>query len=55
MPFPTNNMQATSIGWYGKFQPRHVGVNARVGYVVDGQNAGQSTSYTVGLLYLFRL
>jgi hypothetical protein len=55
MPFPTNNMQATSVGWYGKFQPRHVGVNARVGYVVDGQNAGQSTSYTVGLLYLFRL
>jgi hypothetical protein len=55
MPFPTNNMQATSVGWYGKFQPRNIGVNARVGYVVDGQNVGQSTSYTVGLLYLFRL
>ncbi|MCK8490687.1 MULTISPECIES: hypothetical protein [Spirosoma] len=51
MPFPTNNMQATSVGWYGKFQPRNVGVNARVGYVVDGLNVGQSTSYTVGLLY----
>jgi hypothetical protein len=55
MPFPTNNMQATSVGWYGKFQPRHIGVNARVGHVVAGQNVGQSTSYTVGLLYLFRL
>ena len=51
MPFPTNNMQATTVGWYGKFQPHHVGVNARVGYVVDGVNVGQSTSYTVGVLY----
>ncbi|WP_080058609.1 hypothetical protein [Spirosoma aerolatum] len=51
MPFPTNNMQATSIGWYGKVQPRNIGVNARVGYIVDGMNVGQSTSYMVGLLY----
>jgi len=51
MPFPTNNMQATSVGWYGKVQPRHIGVNARIGYVVDGRNVGQSTSYMLGLLY----
>ncbi|GAB4028351.1 hypothetical protein GCM10028809_15950 [Spirosoma gilvum] len=51
MPFPTNNMQATTVGWYGKVQPRNIGVNARVGYVVDGMNVGQSTSYMVGLLY----
>lgn len=51
MPFPTNNMQSTLVGWYGKFQPKHIGVNARVGYVVDGVNVGQSTSYTVGVLY----
>ncbi|GAB3986246.1 hypothetical protein GCM10028807_03250 [Spirosoma daeguense] len=51
MPFPTNNMQATSVGWYGKVQPRNIGVNARIGYVVDGLNVGQSTSYMVGLLY----
>ena len=51
MPYLTNNTQATSVGWYGKVQPRNIGVNARVGYVVDGQNVGQSTSYTVGLLY----
>ena len=53
MPFPTNNMQATMVGWYGKFQPKALGVNARVGYVTDGLNAGQSTSYMVGVLYLF--
>jgi hypothetical protein len=40
MPFPTNNMQATMVGWYGKFQPKALGVNARVGYVTDGLNAG---------------
>ncbi|QJD78475.1 transporter [Spirosoma rhododendri] len=53
MPFPTNNMQATVVGWYGKVQPRNIGVNARVGYVVDGLNVGQSTSYSVGFLYQF--
>ncbi|MGV3559076.1 hypothetical protein [Larkinella arboricola] len=55
MPFPTNNMQATTVGWYGKFQPNKLGVNARVGYVTDGRNVGQSTSYSVGVLYLFKL
>ncbi|WP_019990374.1 hypothetical protein [Rudanella lutea] len=51
MPFPTNNMQATTVGWYGKLQPRHIGVNARIGYAVAGRNMGQATSYTLGLLY----
>ena len=51
MPFPTNNMQATVVGWYGKLQPRNLGVNARVGYVTNGLNVGQSTSYSVGVLY----
>lgn len=51
MPFPTNNMQATTVGFYGKFQPKAIGVNARFGQVIDGLNMGQSTSYSVGLLY----
>lgn len=55
MPFPTNNMQATTVGWYGKFQPNKIGVNARVGYVTDGRNVGQSTSYALGVLYQFKL
>lgn len=50
-PFPTNNMQTTSIGWFGKVQPRALGAVARVGYVVDGLNAGQSASYAIGLVY----
>ncbi len=51
MPFPTNNMQATMVGVYGKFQPRHIGVNARISKVTDGLNVGQSNSYSVGILY----
>jgi hypothetical protein len=51
MPFPTNNMRATTVGVYGKYQPRNVGLNARLGYVVEGLNMGQSTSLMLGLLY----
>ncbi|WP_345266413.1 hypothetical protein [Nibrella viscosa] len=51
MPFPTNNMQATSVGWYAKIQPKNIGLNARIGYVTNGLNVGQSTSYMLGLLY----
>lgn len=50
-PFPTNKTQATSVGWFAKVQPRALGAVARVSYVVDGQNVGQSTSYTIGLAY----
>ncbi|AQG80498.1 hypothetical protein [Spirosoma montaniterrae] len=53
MPYPTNNMQATQVGWYGKLQPKNIGVNARVAYVTDGRNVGQSTSFMVGVLYQF--
>ncbi|CCH01700.1 hypothetical protein FAES_3693 [Fibrella aestuarina BUZ 2] len=55
MPFPTNNMQATTVGWYGKYQPHNVGFNARVGYVTNGLNMGQSTAFTLGLLYQINL
>ena len=51
MPFPTNNMRATTVGWYGKYQPRNIGVNARAGYVTNGLNMGQSTSFMLGVLY----
>lgn len=53
MPFPTNNMQATTVGWYGRIQPHQLGLNARLGYVVDGRNVGQSTNFSVGVLYQF--
>ena len=55
MPFMTNDMTMTTVGVYGKFQPKALGVNARVAYVVDGQNVGQSLSLSVGVLYQFKL
>ncbi|WP_375445314.1 hypothetical protein [uncultured Fibrella sp.] len=55
MPFPTNNMQATTVGWYGKYQPHNIGFNARAGYVTNGLNMGQSTSFMLGLLYQINL
>jgi hypothetical protein len=39
---------------YAKFQPKNIGVNARMSHVIDGQNMGQSTAFSVGVLYQFR-
>lgn len=55
MPFPTNNMSGTVAGFYAKYQPRSLGVNARVSQVIDGQNVGQSTTVMVGVLYQVKL
>ncbi|WAC12933.1 hypothetical protein [Dyadobacter pollutisoli] len=54
MPFPTNNMKSTQVGVYAKFQPKHIGVNARFSKVIEGSNVGKSTSYSIGVLYQFR-
>jgi hypothetical protein len=51
MPFPSNNMTATSLGFYGKYQPKNIGFNVRIAHVLDGLNVGQSTSYSIGFLY----
>lgn len=55
MPFLTNDMTMTTVGIYGKYQPKALGVNARVAYVTGGQNVGQSTSISVGVLYQFKI
>ncbi|TLV02350.1 hypothetical protein [Dyadobacter luticola] len=54
MPFPTNNMKSTSLGFYAKFQPKNLGINARAVYVLNGSNVGKSTTYSAGILYQFR-
>jgi hypothetical protein len=51
----TNDMTMTTVGVYGKYQPKHLGVNARLSYVVDGQNVGQSLGLSLGLLYIINL
>jgi hypothetical protein len=54
MPFPTNNMKSTMAGVYAKFQPKNLGFNARASYVIEGTNVGQSTAFSVGILYQFK-
>jgi hypothetical protein len=53
MPFPTNNMRATSVGMYGKYQPNRWGINLRVSRVLAGQNVGTSTQVMLGILFQF--
>jgi hypothetical protein len=53
MPFPTNNMQATTVGAYAKFQPKNWGLNLRASQVVDGLNVGKSLNLSMGVLYQF--
>lgn len=51
MPFPTNNMKSTGVGFYGKFQPKNIGFTVMARRVVAGENMGQATTLSVGFLY----
>ncbi|WP_238808658.1 hypothetical protein [Emticicia aquatica] len=53
MPFPTNNMTATSVGLYAKYQPKNIGFNLRASKVINGLNVGQTVSFSIGILYQF--
>ena len=60
MPQVTNNMAATSIGWFGKYTylTDHAGdfsIMAQVTQVLVGSNVGQTTSFTVGIQHAFQL
>jgi Putative MetA-pathway of phenol degradation len=51
MPFPTNNMRATSIGFYGKYQYKNTGITGQISQVINGLNVGKSLNYSLGLLW----
>lgn len=51
MPFPSNNMQATNVGFYGKYQYKNIGVVATIGQVLNGLNVGQSLLFMGGVTY----
>jgi hypothetical protein len=59
MPFPTNRMQATSIGWFGKYTYKtstgDISTTFQVNRVLNGRNMGQATMFTVGAQYAFQL
>lgn len=53
MPFPSNNMQATNVGFYGKYQYKNIGVVAALSRVLNGLNVGQSQMLMGGITYQF--
>ncbi|MCO5934847.1 hypothetical protein NAF17_04790 [Mucilaginibacter sp. RB4R14] len=56
MPFPSNNMDATSVGAIFKYSFQNVaGLELTGGgsYVVDGRNVGQNKSFFAGVYYVF--
>ena len=53
-PFPTNKMEATVAGWFGKvFVTRQWALHASVSKVLAGRNAGQATTWVAGTTYFF--
>ncbi len=58
MPFVSNRMNFSRVGGWAKLPiPRHEAISIVAGYsyVVNGRNVGQSSTITVGVMYLFRL
>lgn len=59
MPFPTNRMLATNVGWFGKYtyatNTGEISTTAQVSRVLNGRNVGQTTMFTVGVQYAFQL
>jgi hypothetical protein len=60
MPQVTNNMSATSLGWFGKYtyiteKAGEFSVVAEVSKVWVGSNIGQTTSFIFGIQYAFQL
>lgn len=56
MPFPSNRMNATSVGAALKYTlPSHTNLSFLGGasYTIAGRNMGQATSYNVGAFYAF--
>lgn len=58
MPFPSNLMQATRVGFNGVYRPafsEHFSVNIGASYATHGRNVGQSTAFYGGLQYVMNL
>lgn len=55
MPFPSNNMDATSIGINAKYTVpsyKHLEFYGGASYVIDGRNVGQSTTISAAIFYI---
>ena len=57
MPFVSNRMNFSRAGVWAKVPlPRHEDISLVAGYsyVLNGRNVGQSSAFTIGVMYLFR-
>ncbi|MBC8111846.1 MAG: hypothetical protein H7Y04_12365 [Verrucomicrobia bacterium] len=55
MPFPSNLMQATTVGWFGKYNIKNFAVIGNVSKVMVGKNVGESTNFTLGVSYIVQV
>lgn len=56
MPFPSNEMDATTVGFNVKYTLKkftHLSLLGGANYTVSGRNVGQSTSFNAGAFYAF--
>lgn len=53
MPFPSNKMNATSVGAGFRYEIHRWSFMGDGSYVVAGRNVGQATSFSGGVFYLF--
>lgn len=55
MPFPTNAMKSTAVGWYGRYNIQQLSIIGGLNQVLNGRNVGKSSGFMVGVLYAFRV
>jgi hypothetical protein len=58
MPFPSNTMNATSVGFHFKYENLGISKLSVIGgghYTLAARNVGQSTSFTAGMFYILNI
>ena len=58
MPFPSNRMNMTRVGFNGKYEPlkwKGVSLTGAIFQTIDGRNVGRSTHAQFGFFYIFNL
>ena len=58
MPFPSNRMNQTRVGFNGKYEPlkwKGVSITSAFYQTINGRNMGRSSLFQFGLFYIFKL
>lgn len=54
-PILTNNMQSTSVNWFGRVNLGHLSLIVNAGKVLKGRNVGEGTSFGGSVLFWFQV